>query len=69
MFFTTYMLINAYKSEIPKPKKRIIAGSLAALPTLLIVLQSIQQLSLRDVIIVLVLWLLLSWYLLRLDFA
>ncbi|MCA9332370.1 hypothetical protein KDA00_00685 [Candidatus Saccharibacteria bacterium] len=65
---SSMMLIGLYKSNTNVTKQRTMSSLLAALPTLLIVLQSIQQLTYKDVIIVIFLWLMLWWYLLKIDF-
>ncbi len=66
---TVLLVLKRIKPEMNRSKRRIIAVLFAVLPTLLIILQSIQQLSARDVIIVFGLWTLLGWYMLRIDFA
>jgi hypothetical protein len=48
-------------------KSYVVAGLLAAIPVLLIVLQSIHQLSIKDIVLVVGLVLLASFYLIRLD--
>lgn len=63
-----YTILGSLRSAMPKSKRRFIAGVASALPTLLVILQSIQQLTVKDVLIVLGLWVLCVWYLQKIDF-
>ncbi len=67
-FITALVILKTFRSGMRPAKKRMISVVSAVLPTLLAVLQSIQQLDAKDVLIVLGLWLLLIWYLQRVDF-
>ena len=74
VFVSGYLVSFAALSMLPnypitKKKRRVIALASATLPTLLLVLQTLQQLLVRDILIVGGLWLLLIWYLQRIDFA
>lgn len=72
VFIISYILIDtilaALRPSMLKNKRRFIAGVASALPTLLVILQSIQQLTIKDALIVLGLWVLCVWYLQKIDF-
>lgn len=68
-YLVTYVGLMLFKHSAAIKKRRVMAAATASLPTLLVVLQSLQQLVARDVLIVFSLWLLFMWYLQRIDFA
>lgn len=68
-YLITYVTLTLLKYPVTSKKIKIMALASAALPTLLLVLQTLQQLLLRDILIVGSLWLLVMWYLQRIDFA
>ncbi len=69
IFYTLALgALRVFRSSMAIKKRRVVAGVASALPTLLFIFQSIQQLSAKDVLIVLGLWLICVWYLQRVDF-
>lgn len=71
IYVTVYLLLNKRikKSErISKTRLALIAGIISIVPVLLIVLASIQQFTLRDIILSIVIVIGISWYLLKVDF-
>lgn len=69
IFFSTfYLLVEFVKPNIEKARRRTISSLLAVFPTLLIVLQSLKQLTTVDVLLVILIWVPLTWYLLKIDY-
>lgn len=66
--FVVMWLLLAKKLSLQRKQVVIVAGLVASIPVLLIVFQSINQLSIRDVIISIGLAVLASGYVLRADF-
>ncbi len=66
-FVTVLLIVRLVRPSTGATKQRVIAFLSALLPTLIIVLQSIQQLSTKDVLIVLSLWLVFVWYMQKVD--
>ncbi len=67
LFFTFTILIRVFSSGVTVRKRRITAGAMAMFPVLLLLLQSIGQLSLRDVTIVIALMTIIVFYVMRSD--
>ncbi len=67
-FLVFYLLIEFAKPNIEKARRRTISSLLAVFPTLLIVLQSLKQLTAIDVLLVILIWVPLTWYLLKIDY-
>lgn len=60
--------ITGFYDQLSSYKRNIILGTMAALPVLLLLLQSLRQLTIRDVLLVIALGVGLAFYLLRADF-
>lgn len=68
LFVTAWMLLNKVKL-FESPRRRIVlSGALSTLPVLMLVLASIRQLSIRDVLLTLGILFLLGIYMSRADF-
>jgi hypothetical protein len=68
IYFVILFIVGKLKREYSKSARRTIAVLLTLFPTLLIVLQSLRQLTLLDLVIILSIFLPLSWYLLKIDY-
>lgn len=72
LFAAIYIAVNGALEwrapDLAKKRRIVIAGVSASLPVLLVVFESIHQLSIRDVLIVCALVIVTSFYLLRADF-
>ena len=68
LYTTAQALLRVLFKDIPKARKKTMALIFAILPTLLILLASIRQLTVRDTAIILGLLILLMFYVRRLDF-
>lgn len=70
LFAVVFILVlRLVRSRVGSKRRRaIIAGTAAALPVLLLVLQSIHQLSVKDVLLVFVLLAAVGFYLSKVDF-
>jgi hypothetical protein len=68
VLFTVAWLLLGTKESIQRKKAVLIAGSVATIPVLLAVFQSIHQLSVRDVLLSVGLVMLAAVYMLRADF-
>lgn len=69
ILFTLFnILIKSVGQEMPDKRRKVIACLLAVFPTLIIVLQSLRQLTWSDFIIVVLIFIPLSWYLLKIDY-
>jgi cation transport ATPase len=67
LFFSGMTVLNKTSREYSSRKKAAIAVLVAAAPTLLLILQSIHQLSLQDVLLVAGLLITLGFYLYKQD--
>lgn len=67
LFLTTWLILKDHKS-VSRRQVVMIAGVVASIPVLLMVFQSIHQLSLKDVLLSVGLVLLTAVYMLRADF-
>lgn len=68
LYFSGLVFLGAFFKELPPSRKKTMALLVGALPTLLLLLASIKQLTIRDMAIVIGLLGLLMFYLKRLDF-
>jgi len=71
IYTTVYLAIfKKYKrlNKLSKTRIYVISGISALIPVLLIVLASIGQFTLRDIVLALVIVVCISWYLLKVDF-
>lgn len=68
ILFTSAWLLLSTKESIQRKKAVMIAGSVATIPVLLAVFQSLHQLSVRDVLLSVGLVLLAAVYMWRADF-
>jgi hypothetical protein len=68
LYVTAKVFLNIFFKDIDTGRRKTMAAIFAVLPTLLILLASINQLTVRDTAIVLGLLVLLLFYLRRLDF-
>lgn len=71
IYFTVYLFImkkiNRAK-KITRTRLYVISGIITLIPVLIIVLASINQFTLRDIILSAVIIIISSWYLLKVDF-
>lgn len=65
LFIAVYMGLGL--TALPRLKKRILAAAVGGLPILLLILQSIGQLTIRDTLITVGLILGVGWYIKRID--
>lgn len=68
LYITSVFCLDALPKDISKKRTIVISLAIALLPTLLLVLASIRQLTIRDLIIVIGLLVLLVFYMRRIDF-
>lgn len=68
LYKTSLLLLRIGFSSLSVSKMKAIATVIAALPTLLLILASIRQLTVRDVAIVVGLLIMLTFYMRRIDF-
>jgi len=68
LYKSTSALLHVTAKNIDEKKVRFMSGVMAFFPTLLLVLASIDQLTVRDVAIVLVLVVIAMFYMKRIDF-
>ncbi len=68
LYLSASLFLGAFFHELPLSRRKTMAGIFASLPTLLLLLASIRQLTIRDMAIVIGLLGLLMFYLKRLDF-
>lgn len=61
-------VILRLRPDIIKAKARILSLVIALFPSLIIVLQSLKQLNLKDVLIITGVWLIFAWYLQKIDY-
>lgn len=64
---SVYLAFSWLRPGMDNKKRRFIALFTGTLPTLLVILQTIQQLSIRDLLIVVILFALLVWYMQKAD--
>ena len=65
---TAYTALGILPGDLPRRRRKVVSVIVAVLPTLLIVLASIRQLTIRDTAIVIGLLIALVFYLRRIDF-
>jgi hypothetical protein len=68
IFIAVNGLIKWRFSDLVHKRRTVIAGVCAALPVLLVVFESIHQLTIKDILIVVALVAITSFYILRADF-
>ena len=68
IYFGILFIVGRLKKDYSKSAKRTISALLALFPTLLVVLQSLRQLTLIDLVIIFLIFLPLSWYLMKIDY-
>lgn len=68
LFFTTLWLLEGRSEKLPRKRAVIIASVVSTLPVLLLIFQSIHQLSIKDVLLTIGLITVASFYLQRADF-
>lgn len=68
LYKTAETVLSRGNAQLSRKRVRFLAGVIAVLPTLLLVLASIQQLTVRDGAIVVGLLMLLTFYMKRIDF-
>jgi drug/metabolite transporter (DMT)-like permease len=70
-YSTVYLLINKRikrANKLSRTRLILISAIIAVVPVLLIVLASIQQFTLRDIILSAIIVISISWYLIKVDF-
>ena len=68
IFVAAQWLVQLRAEKLDKRRRMLLAGVSAALPVLLLVFESVHQLSVRDVLIVVALLASISFYMTRADF-
>ena len=68
VIFISTLLVLSKRPSVTKKQRVMVAGIVASIPVLLIIFQSIHQLSLKDVLLSVSLVLLAAFYMLRADF-
>jgi hypothetical protein len=70
IYLSVYILISKIKKPHPVSRTRtvIISGMCALVPVVLLALSSTQEFTAKDIILVTILVIAISWYLIRVDF-
>jgi hypothetical protein len=68
LYISAKTIIKTFLKDVPAKRRQTMAVVFALLPTLLILLASIRQLTVRDIAIIFGLLILLMFYLRRVDF-
>jgi hypothetical protein len=68
IFMTVHIILESRLASIARKRRVVIAGVCATLPVLLLVFESIHQLSLKDFLITVALIVCVSFYMMRADF-
>lgn len=68
LYKTAQAVLSMLFKGLSRRRVRLMSGIIALLPTLLLILASIQQLTIRDIAIVVGLIILLTFYMRRIDF-
>lgn len=68
IFMTVHYVLEAHLATIARKRRVVMAGVCATLPVLLLVFESIHQLSMKDFLITVALIVCVSFYMLRADF-